>query len=233
MKELQLLQNASAKTKLKKVGTCAKREQGTTIRFTPDAQYFDQVKFDLKALYYLPKIIKESKKGDASILKIIIKIFKREGFKVINSTYFNPELVLKKGNFTKIKPNNSNKKDISKGKSIIIDLKEQNIGQAVVVKNGYVIAIESADGTDAMLHRASSLLKRFSIEKKREGVLLKFPKNDQDLRIDLPTIGINTINRCAKIGLKGIVVRANQNIFLDRLKCIYLANKKKMFISAV
>ena len=198
-----------------------------------DKPNFSKVKFDLKALYYLPKIIKGSKKGDASILKIIIKIFKKEDFKVINSTFFNPELVLKKGNFTKIKPNNLNKKDISKGKSIVIDLKESNIGQAVVVRNGYVIAIESPDGTDAMLYRASVLLKRFSLGKKRGGILLKFPKRSQDLRIDLPTIGIKTINRCAKIGLKGIVVRANQNIFLDRSKCIDLANKKKMFISAI
>jgi len=194
---------------------------------------FSKVKFDLKALYYLPKIIKGSKKGDASILKIIIKIFKKEGFKIINSTFFNPELVLKKGNYTKIKPNNLNKKDISKGKNIITDLKESNIGQAVVVRNGYVVAIESADGTDAMLHRASILLKRFILGKKKEGILLKFPKRNQDLRIDLPTVGIKTINRCEKIGLKGIVVKANQNIFLDKSKCINLANRKKMFISAV
>ena len=184
-------------------------------------------------MYYLPKIIKGSKKGDASILKIIIKIFKKEGFKIINSTFFNPELVLKKGNYTKIKPNNLNKKDISKGKNIITDLKESNIGQAVVVRNGYVVAIESADGTDAMLHRASILLKRFILGKKKEGILLKFPKRNQDLRIDLPTVGIKTINRCEKIGLKGIVVKANQNIFLDKSKCINLANRKKMFISAV
>ena len=58
---------------------------------------FSKVKFDLKALYYLPKIIKESKKGDAPILKVIIKIFKKEGFKIIKSTFFNPELVLTKG----------------------------------------------------------------------------------------------------------------------------------------
>ena len=194
---------------------------------------FSKVKFDLKALYYLPKIIKESNKGDVSILKVIIKIFKKEGFKIINSTFFNPELVLRKGNYTKIKPDNLNRKDISKGKNIVTDLKEHNIGQAVVVRNGYVIAIESSDGTDAMLQRASILLKRFTLGKKREGVLLKFPKRNQDLRIDLPTVGIKTINKCEKAGLKGIVVKANQNIFLDRSKCINLANKKRMFISAV
>ena len=68
---------------------------------------------------------------------------------------------------------------------------------------------------------------------KRDGVLLKFPKQNQDLRVDLPTIGIKTINKCVKIGLNGIIVQANQNIFLDNKKCIDLANRNKMFISAI
>ena len=68
---------------------------------------------------------------------------------------------------------------------------------------------------------------------KKQGILLKFPKRNQDLRIDLPTVGINTIKKCAKIGLKGIVVKANQNIFLDRKKCISIANKNRMFICAI
>ena len=84
-----------------------------------------------------------------------------------------------------------------------------------------------------MLKKASILLKRFSYKNKKQGILLKFPKKKQDLRIDLPTVGIKTIKKCIKIKLKGIFVKANQNIFLDRSKCINLANKKKMFISAI
>tara|TARA_B100000315_G_scaffold260100_1_gene319277 strand:- start:1881 stop:2693 length:813 start_codon:yes stop_codon:yes gene_type:complete len=194
---------------------------------------FSKTKFDLKALYYLPKIIKSLKKGDASIIKIIIKIFKKEGFRIISSTFYNPELLLRKGNYTKIKPDVVNKKDMLKGKNVITDLSIHDIGQAVVVKKGYVISIEGIEGTDVMLDRAKILLKKFYSQKNREGILLKFPKKDQDLRIDLPTIGIKTIRKCAKIGLKGIVVKANQNIFLDRSKCINLANKNKMFICAI
>jgi len=194
---------------------------------------FSKTKFDFRALYYLPRIVRGSKKGDASILKIIIKIFKKEGFKIINSTFFNPELLLKKGNYTNIKPNILNKKDILKGKNIITDLSSNNIGQGVVVRKGHVIAIEGPEGTDAMLNRADTLLKRFYSTHKREGILLKFPKKNQDLRIDLPTVGIKTIVKCVKIGLKGVVVKGKQNIFLDRSKCISLANKKKMFICAI
>ena len=63
--------------------------------------------------------------------------------------------------------------------------------------------------------------------------LLKLPKKNQDLRIDLPTVGVNTIKKCANIGIKGIVVKANQNIFLDKRKCLSFANKNKMFIISI
>ena len=194
---------------------------------------FSKTKFDFKAIYYLPKIIKGAKKGDASIIKVVIKIFKREGFKIISSTFFNPELLLKKGIYTKIKPDSLSKKDALKGKSIIADLNRLDVGQGAVVRNNHLITIEGPEGTDAMLRRAGVLLKRFPYRNKRRGILIKFPKRNQDLRIDLPTIGIKTIKKCVKIGLKGIVVKANQNIFLDRSKCINLANKNRMFICAI
>ena len=184
-------------------------------------------------MYYLPKLIKEAKKGDASIIKMVIKIFKKEGFKTISSVFFNPELVLKKSNYTRIKPDLLSKKDMLKGVGIIKDLRGQNVGQGVVIRNSQLITIEADDGTDAMLNRANVLINRISYKNKKYGILLKFPKRNQDLRVDLPTVGIKTIKRCAKIGLRGIVVKANQNIFLDRQKCINLANKNKMFICAI
>ena len=93
--------------------------------------------------------------------------------------------------------------------------------------------MEDHRGTDFMLGRANKILNRLSQINKKQGILLKFPKQNQDLRIDLPTVGINTIKKCAKIGIRGVVVKANQNIFLDRSKCINLANKNKMFICAL
>ena len=194
---------------------------------------FSKTKFDFKAIYYLPKIIKGAKKDDASIIKTVIEIFKKEGFKIISSTFFNPELLLRRGNYTKMKPDFLSKKDMLKGKNIINDLSRRGIGQGVVIRNSHVVTIEDSDGTDAMLKRASILYKRFSYRNKRQGILLKFPKRNQDLRVDLPTVGIKTIKKCIKIGLKGIVVKAKQNIFLDRSKCINLANKNRMFICAI
>ena len=69
-------------------------------------------------------------------------------------------------------------------------------------------------------------------KKRRDGILLKFPKPNQDLRTDLPTIGIKTLKKCASLGLKGVVIKAKYNIFLDRKKSLKIANKNKMFILA-
>ena len=77
-----------------------------------------------------------------------------------------------------------------------------------------------------MLFR-SSRSKKF----RNTGVLVKFPKKKQDLRIDLPTIGLKTIKQCKTAGLKGIVVKSKQHVFLDKNECISFANKNKMFIS--
>ena len=71
------------------------------------------------------------------------------------------------------------------------------------------------------------------LKKKSEGILIKFPKPKQDLRLDLPTVGFNTLKDCKKFGLKGLVLRSRQNIFLDKEKCIKFANKNKIFIKVI
>ncbi len=193
---------------------------------------FSKMKLDFKALYYLPKIIKTSKINDSAIINVIIDIFKKEGFKIIKQTSFNHELLLK-GLCTKTTPNLINKKDILKAKKTILNLNNDNVGQGIVIRRGHIIAIESIDGTDAMLNRSYALIKKFYNKNIKEGVLLKFPKRNQDLRVDLPAIGFKTVKKCIKIGLKGIVVKSSQNIFLDREKCIKEANKNKFFILGI
>ena len=193
---------------------------------------FSKIKLDFKGIYYLPKIIKSSKINDASIINVVINIFKKEGFKIIKSTFFNPELLLK-GRCTKTIPSSLNKKDILKAKKTILNLNKDNIGQGIIVRNGHIIALEGVDGTDAMLSRAYKIINNFYNKNKKEGVLLKFPKKNQDLRVDLPTIGIKTVKKCISIGLKGIVVKSNANIFLDKAKCIKEANKKNFFILGI
>ena len=185
---------------------------------------FSKLGLDLKAVYYMPRIIKSSKLGDAAILKEIISILKKEKIKTINSLTFNPELTLKKGNYTTIKPNRLDKLDINKAIKILNRLGKYTFSQGTVVRNKKVIAIEGKGGTKKMLKRCKS--KKY----KNQGVLVKLPKKRQDLRIDLPTIGLQTSKQCKSAGLKGIVLKSRQNVFLDRKRCISFANKNGIFI---
>ena len=183
-----------------------------------------RLKLDVKGIYYIPRIIKSSKLGDAAILKEIIKILKQEKISTVSSLTFNPELALKKGNYSKVKPNKEDIIDIKKATTTLNRLGKYNFSQGVVVRNRKVIAIEGKGGTQKMLKRCKS--KKF----RNKGVLVKFPKKKQDLRIDLPTVGLKTLTQCKSAGLKGIVLKHKQNIFLERKKCITFANKNKMFI---
>ena len=185
---------------------------------------FSKLRLDLKGIYYIPRIIKASKLGDAAILKEIIKIFAQIKIKTENSLRFNPELSLKKGNYSKIKPNKQDHIDINKAIKTLNNLRQYNFSQGVVVRNKKIISIEGKGETKKMLKKSKSK------KLKNHGVLVKFPKKKQDLRVDLPTIGLKTIKQSKTAGLKGIVLKNKQHVFLDKTKCIRFANKNKMFI---
>ena len=185
---------------------------------------FLKLKLDLKGIYYIAKIIKASKVGDAAILKEVINIFKKEKINTLSSLTFTPYLSLKKGIHTKIKPNSNDKKDIKKAISTLYKLNSYNCSQGTIVRNNKVLAIEGNEGTQKMLKK----IKKTQVNS--NGVLVKFPKKKQDLRIDLPTVGIKTIHQCKKSGLKGIVLKSKQNIFLNKKTLIRAANKNKIFI---
>ena len=139
---------------------------------------FSKLKLDLRGIYYIPRIIKSSNLGDAALLKEIIKILKQERISTISSLTFNPELVLKKGTYSKVKPNIEDNKDIKKAISTLSKLGKYTFSQGTVVRNNKVVAVEGKDGTERMLKKSRSKTQR------NKGVLVKFPKKKQDLRID-------------------------------------------------
>jgi len=186
---------------------------------------FSKLKLDFKGIFYIPRIIKASRLGDAAILKEIIRILAQNNIKTRNSLIFNPELSLKKGDYSKIKPDEKDQLDIKKAIKTLNSLKQYNYSQGVVVRNKKVVSVEGKGGTKKMLEKSKS--KKF----RNHGVLVKFPKKKQDLRVDLPTIGLKTLKQSKNAGLKGIVVKNKQHIFLDKSKCIKFSNKNKMFIS--
>ena len=182
------------------------------------------MRLDFKGVYYIPRIIKAAKLGDAAIIKSIIKILDNEGIKVISSIFFNPELTAKIGNYTRLKPSIEEKKSIKKGIIYFNKLNDLDHIQAIIINNKKILTTEEIQGTKKMFSK---------LKKKTDGILIKFPKKKQDLRIDLPTIGLQTLKDCKKYGLKGIILRSNKNIFLDRAKCINFANKNNLFIKVI
>ena len=184
------------------------------------------IKLDLKGIYYFPRIVKASKLGDASILKELIKILKENKIKVIKSNFFNPELTLQKGNYSNLKPNKLDSISIKRGIKSLNNLNPHNHVQGLIIKNNTVIKKETLKGTKKMLQSIDTV-------KNSGGILIKFPKKKQDLRADLPTIGLDTLKDCKKSKLKGIVLKSNQNIFMNKNMCIKFANKNKIFIKVI
>ena len=184
---------------------------------------FSKLKLDFKGVYYIPRIIKKSKLGDVALLKEIIDIFKKEKIQTISSTIFTPELNLSKGNYSKFKPNVKDKIDIKNAIKALNKSNQYSHIQGAVSRNNIVI-LEKREGTQRMLKKIKKIK---NIEK---GVLVKFPKKKQDIRVDLPTIGLKTLKQCKMSGIKGIVLKHKRNIFLNKIKSINYANKNKMFI---
>ena len=186
---------------------------------------FSKLRLDFKGIYYIPRIVRSSKLGDAAILREIIKILKQERIITLSSLTYNPELTLKKGTYSKIKPNKEDNLDIKKATSTLGKLGKYTFSQGTVVRNNKVVLIEGKGGTERMLKISRTKTQR------NKGVLVKFPKKKQDLRIDLPTVGLKTLVQCKAAGLKGIVLKAKQHVFLEKNKCINFANKNKMFLT--
>jgi len=185
---------------------------------------FSTLRLDLKGVYYMPSILKAAKLGDAAIIKVIIKILDNENIKVISSVFFNPELTVKSGNYTKLKSNISDNSSIKKGINYFNKLNNLDHVQAVIVNDNTILVTEDEQGTKKMFSK---------LKNKSRGILIKLPKKKQDLRMDLPTIGLQTLKDCKKYGLKGIVLKSKKNIFLDKAKCISFANKNKIFIKII
>ena len=184
---------------------------------------FLKLKLDLKGVYYISRIIKKAKQGDVSLLKEIINILKKEKIQTISSTAITPELNLSRGNFSKYTPNIRDKVDIKNAMKALNRSNQYSHIQGAVSRDNTII-LEKREGTQRMLKKIKKL------KNITNGVLVKFPKKKQDIRVDLPTIGLKTLKQCKASGLKGIVLKHKRNIFLDKKKSIKYANKNKMFI---
>lgn len=166
--------------------------------------------------------------GDDSLLMKIVKIAEAEGFKVIGAQDVLPELVSVKGVYGKIKPDKQAEIDIARGHEVAKGIGSMDIGQSVVVQQGMVIGVEAIEGTDALIRRCKTL-QRGGVG----GVLVKTCKPSQERRIDLPTIGVNTVTNAKEAGLRGIAVEAGSSLIVGVDDVIKTADNLGLFIIGI
>lgn len=169
--------------------------------------------------------------GDASVLSRIVTGFENEGFVVRGAHEIATQLVVPEGPVGLIHASEQSRRDIEHGLRAAHLLGTLDVGQGVVVARGRVLAVEAAEGTDAMLSRVSAI--RPSPQKKPVGVLVKCPQPIQDRRVDMPTIGPATVRAAAAAGLAGIAIVANQVLVADPEETRKTADDLGLFIEAV
>jgi len=176
---------------------------------------FSKLKLDKVLSKYINNLIAASKDGDGKILSSIIDIFRTEGFFTKSFIDIFPDEYILDKNYLVVNPNEE--KDINKGVNLLNTLSNYDNAQACVISNGYILSIEAAEGTDKMLTRINSIKKKIS-RNNVEGCLVKIPKKQQNLNIDLPTIGVSTLELMFKNKLKILAVSKNLTIVVEKEK---------------
>jgi len=176
-----------------------------------------KLNLDFRGARLLPKVAQAMRGGDDQLLRVILGEFEKEGFEVWGADDLLGDLLAPAGPLTRLEPHEEAAGDIERAIDIVKALGRQDVGQGAVVCRGVCLAVEAVEGTDAMLGRLMTLPAHLrGTEKARAGVLVKLPKPGQERRIDLPTIGPSTVERCAEAGLAGIAVAAGAALILGR-----------------
>lgn len=189
---------------------------------------------DLGALANLPRLAGMMLGGDNHLLSTIVRFFESKGFRVLGAHDVAPQLLAGEGVLGRERPSREAEGDIARGLEIVRALGTLDVGQAVVVSRGYVLAVEAAEGTDALLERVASLrATRFKRQKVPSGVLVKRAKPGQERRVDLPTIGPRTVALAAGAGLQGIAVHAGNVLLIEREQLLRDADAARLFVVGV
>ncbi|MGI9400580.1 MAG: LpxI family protein [Rhizobiaceae bacterium] len=198
------------------------------IRKRPDLL---KLKLDLVAIMSLPRVLTFMLGGDNTVLSGTIKLFENRGIEIVGPHQIAPQLLAQKGSIAGRKPSGRGLQTIQLGFSACKALGSFDIGQASVAEAGRVVALEGVEGTDAMLERIVSMrqIGKMPMEG-QHGVLVKTMKPGQDMRVDLPAIGPDTIEGVIRAGLKGIALEAERSIILQRETTIAAARKHGIFI---
>ncbi len=193
--------------------------------------HVNPLKFDGHGMKLLTKVLGAKKQGDDGSLRIILTYYEAQGFKIEAPHEILPNLVPDAGVLGKITPSEVDKSDAERAAEIVQGLGALDLGQGAVVAKGICLGLETVQGTDSMLAYVAQNRANFPA-KRAKGILLKSAKPGQDLRIDLPAIGIETIRHAHAAGLSGVVITAGCVMILERAQTLAEADKLGMFIWA-
>ncbi len=189
------------------------------------------LKFDARGALLLPKLAAAAMKGDDALMRTVVEAFEGAGFRVIGADDVLGRLLAAAGALGRVAPDATQMRDIRRGAEVAAAIGAMDIGQGAVSCEGLILAVEAQEGTDQMLRRVASLPQDIrGSTAVRRGVLVKRPKPQQERRIDLPTIGVATVQGAAEAGLAGIAVAAGGTLVLDAEDAIRLADELGLFI---
>ena len=193
-----------------------------------------QLKLDLRALMILPTVAGMMLGGDNHLLTTVVRFFESRGFGVIGADDVAPSLLAGVGPLGRTRPSKEGTSDLARAFEIVKALGALDIGQAAVVSKGYTLAVEAAEGTDALLLRVAELRRgKNRLGGRPKGVLVKRAKPGQDRRVDLPTIGPRTIELAAAANLAGVGVQSRGVLLVEREELIELADRAGLFVTGV
>lgn len=193
-----------------------------------DRPNFRNILPDFEGLKLINRFRSAKQLGDDRLLSIVTTFLAEKGFKVIGAHEFDAELTARSGLLTECAPSSGEHEDIEKAVLILRTMGALDIGQSLVYRDGYVLAVEAAEGTDQMIARCRQFYKD-----ENAGFLLKMSKPSQNLTVDMPTIGVDTVKSVFEAGLRGIVFEAEKTLLLDQSEIILEANRKNIFLYAV
>jgi DUF1009 family protein len=195
---------------------------------------FAALKPDLRGLTWLPGAMLAARKGDEALLRFLISEFEKAGFRIEGAHEVMAELALPAGPLGRLAPQDDHSVDIAKAIRIARAIGALDIGQAVVVCDGLVLAVEAQEGTDALLRRVAELPADLrGAPGRRKGVLAKVAKPIQEDRVDLPTIGLATIDAADRAGLAGVVGVAGKMLVVERAAVAAAADAAGLFVAGV
>jgi DUF1009 family protein len=189
------------------------------------------LRLDWGALKRLTSLAPLFRGGDNHLMSGVARLFESEGVRVVGVQQIAPQLLAPAGPLSAHRPSDQAHADAVRGGALIGALSPFDAGQAAVIANGRVLAIEAAEGTDAMLARIGELRASRRLRLRgRAGVLVKAPKRDQDMRLDLPAVGAKTIEGASRAGLEGVAVAAGRVLIADRESFARAADAAGLFV---